>query len=82
MHRCRPLASFTSLQLGLEGGVRVSVGGVVRKGLRPFLTWVVIKKLNDEGLLGEVLRGPLFGCFCGRWGLRRALGQGPVRGHR
>ena len=61
MYGCRPLAAFPSLQLGLEGRVGVSVGGVVREGLRALLAWVVIEELNDEGLLGEVLRWPLLG---------------------
>lgn len=66
MDGCWPLTAFTSLQLGLEGRVSVGVGGVVREGLRTLLTWVIIKKLDNEGLLGEVLRRPLLQGFCWR----------------
>lgn len=59
------------------------MGRVVRERLRALFAWVVIKELNDEGLLDEVLRGPLLGCFrSGGWSLRRALGQWPFWGHR
>lgn len=56
--------------------------GIVCEGLRALLAWVVIKELDDEGLLGVVLLGALFGCFSGGWSLRRALGQGSLRGYR
>lgn len=65
VHRCWPLAAFPPLQLGSECGVRVSMGGVVGEGLRALLAWVVIKELNDESLLSEVLGGRLFGKFGG-----------------
>lgn len=61
VHRCWPLASFPSLHLGLEGGVRVAMSRVVGEGLRTLLAWIVVKELDDEGLLGEVLGVPRFG---------------------
>lgn len=58
------------------------MGRIVRERLRALFARVVIKELNNEGLLGEVLRGPLLRHFLsGGWSLRRALGQGPFWGH-
>lgn len=63
VHGRRPLPALPSLQLGLEGGVGVSVGRVVGEGLRALLAWVVVEELDDEGLLAEVLRGALLRHF-------------------
>lgn len=65
MHGCRPLAAFPPLQLRLHGGVRVGVSGIVGEGLRALFPWVIIEELDDEGLLGEVLRGTLLRQVCG-----------------
>lgn len=59
------------------------MGGVVREGLRALFARVVIKELDDKGLLGEVLRLALLERFCGGGlSVRRTLGQGLLWGHR
>lgn len=53
---------------------------VVGERLGALLSGVVIKELDDEGLLAEVLKGILLGRLC-RWGLspRRPVSQEEVR---
>lgn len=54
VHRRRTLAAFPPLHLGLQGGVGLGEDGVVCERLGALLSGVVVKELDDEGLLAEV----------------------------
>lgn len=76
VHGGGPLAASPPLHLGLQGGVGLGQDGVVGERLRALLSGVVIKELDDEGLLAQVLVGGLLGRLCrGGLGPGRPLGQ-------
>lgn len=83
VHRGRPLSAFPPLHLGLQGGVGLGEDGVVCERLRALLSGVVIKELDDKGLLAQVFVWTLLGRLCHRGlGPWRPLGQDVVRASR